>query len=662
MSPRLDDTPKDAQLTNFAMEESSTMTFLESLWSQIDLEDLKCCDCGHQIGSSTCLARTFTLQGQDATNGRLCTRKLDVPMLSEVILIYHRHLDCLFRSTPYVAVSHVWDPIVAELQHHRTEAKIPVNEVVKILCEVSVQIYLGLTTSVPKYFEIWLDYVSVPQWQPGLKRQIIQKIPQIFNRAEITIAHFSDIGAKSVAVMREGTSVYERCRGISNMCNAKYFSRVWTTMEYTQSQKLQVMLQDYSLVVDHDVYRPIMEELVSSWSDENGKIGNGVDSEVMVGMGTNLVPWQLGPLELVRNQNCAGIRTMFATAHELLARRGITIPRDFFHALLGILKTDLTESELDSDEQEAILQIARSCIQAGDYSPLFMIPEFAKMTLSEIDTQVFGYLDLSTFALGGEISPPIFKDVEFRLGHPIMTVETIGAVRSIRRIDWRQDSLSMFSALLRLTLESTGLDTNALVDTLGGRFYGQIPAKILKGLSEEDRLRQFRDKLTEFLTSGSENSDNIAEWIAEAMGLSNTTLENPMSIFSPMRFLEGHGGSIHFVNSGALVDVGCYECYRSFLIRVVPLKPDSYVLGATAYRVPGLQYEFTHAGGAGLLVKDGCNVGRVLWGAYTCACPKLGTHEIPLHTLSLPRPNRYEYGKQTGEEHYPWNIEATIKS
>ena len=644
------------------MEQFSTMAFLESLWSQIDPENLKCCDCGHQIGSSTCLARTFTLQGQDATNGRLCARKLDVPMLSEVILIYHRHMDCLFRSTPYVAISHVWHPIVAELQYHRTEATIPINEGVKILCEVPIQIYLGLTTKIPKHFEIWIDYISVPQWQPDLKKQIIYKIPQIFYRAEITIAHFSDIEAKSVAGMREGTSAYERCRGISNMCNAKYFSRVWTTMEYTQSQKLQVMLQDYSLVEDHNVHRPIMQELFSSWADENKKIGNGFDTEVMVGMGNNLVPWQLGPLELVRSQNCAGVPTMFATAHELLARRGITIPRDFFHALLGILPTDLTESALDSDEQEAMLQIARRCIQAGDYSPLFMIPEFAKTKLSEVDTQIYGFLDLSTFALGAEISPPTFKDVEFRLGHPIMTVETIGAVRSIRRINWRRDNLSTFTDLLRLTLEFTGLDTNALVDTLGGRFYGQIPAEILRRLSEEDRLRQFQDKLKQFLASNSENSDNIAEWIAEAMGLSNTTLESRMNPLTPMRFVETHGGSIHFINSGAVVEVSCYECHKSFLVRVVPLKPDSCVLGATAYRVPGLQYTFTLAGGAGLLVKNGCNVGRLLWGAYTCACPKLGNHEIPLHNLSLPRPNEYEYGKQDSEGYTHLAIEATIKS
>lgn len=637
------------------------MATLKYLWSQIDLEELRCCHCGHQINSNTGLARTFTLQSREAINERLCAMKVDVPTLSEVILIYHRDLDCLFRFAHYVAISHVWNSKVAELQYKRTEA-MSVNELARIVCETPVRVCRGLATSIPKHFEIWHDYISVPQWQPDLKGQIIQAIPQIFNRADLTIAHLSDIEAKSVIAMREGTSVDERCHGISNMCNAKWFSRVWTVMEYTQSQRLQLMLQDYTLVEAHGLFNPFVQELFSSWSDENKKIGNGQDTEQMVGMGNNLVPWQLGPLKLVRKQNEKGYRTMFATAHELLARRCITIPRDFFHALLGILKTDLTESQLSTDEQEAMLQIARSCIKGGDYSPLFMIPKFAHVELDEDDIQACGYLDLSTFALGAETKPPMFNEVRFCSGNPIVKVDNIGMVHSIRRINWRQDTLHTFSDLLRLTLEHTGLDIGAVVDTLGGRLYGQVSAKILERLSDGDRMWQLRDKLDEFLASNPENRDDITNWIAEAIGLSNRTLESSMSVLSPMRFLEEHGSTIHFGASGALVDVSCHSCHKNFLVRVALIKPDFYVLGAKAYRFPGLKYQFTHAGGAGLLVKDRCNVGRFVWGTPTCACPKFEDIEIPLHDLPIPRPNNYEYGQQTSKEWRPVISETMIKS
>ena len=115
------------------------------------------------------------------------------------------------------------------------------------------------------------------------------------------MAHFSDIETKNIDVMREGNSVYERCGAISNMCNS---SRVWTAMEYTQSRNLQVMLQDYScdsLVQKHGVHRPFVQELGYLWYDKINKQGNAQTVEQMVGMVSNLVPWQLGPLELCQN-------------------------------------------------------------------------------------------------------------------------------------------------------------------------------------------------------------------------------------------------------------------------------------------------------------------------------------------------------------------------
>lgn len=174
-------------------------------------------------------------------------------------------------------------------------------------------------------------------------------------------------------------------------------------------------------------------------------------------------------------------------------------------------------------------------------------------------------------------------------------------------------------------------------------------------------MSQLQDKLNEFLATSSENSDHVTNWIAEAIGLSDRSLEGSMSDFSPMSFLQGHGATIHFSSSGALVDLNCHSCHKHFLLRVALLKPDSSVLGAKAYRVPGLKYGFTHAGGAGLLIKDGYNVGRFVWGTPTCACPKLEDVEIPLHPLPLPRPNNYEYGRQKSKEWRPILFDRMIK-
>ena len=252
-----------------------------------------------------------------------------------------------------------------------------------------------------------------------------------------------------------------------------------------------------------------------------------------------------------------------------------------------------------------MLQIARECIKQGDFSPLFMIPKFAQVSLDEGNIQAYGYFDLSTFALGGKITPSTFNTTRYQSSNPIIKVDNIGMVRSVRRVDWDTDSWQIFSDLLSIITEFTGTDISVLVDTLGGRLYGQISDRILERLSENDRMSQFWDKLHGFLNSKSENSDNILRWIAEAIGLSDRALECPMTGFSPLQFLKDHGDTLHFGHSGPLVDVICHNCHENFPVRVGLLKPHPFVLGAKAYRILGPKYAFSLTGEAGLLVEDG---------------------------------------------------------
>lgn len=106
-------------------------------------------------------------------------------------------------------------------------------------------------------------------------------------------------------------------------------------------------------------------------------------------MGRNLALWQLGPGETIGCKKIQGTGTTFATAHELLARRCVTNPRDFFHALLRLLEIDITEPHLSVDQCRAMQQVVKSCIEGRDFSPLFMIP------ISVQSTRRYGYLDCS---------------------------------------------------------------------------------------------------------------------------------------------------------------------------------------------------------------------------------------------------------------------------
>ena len=317
------------------MEKSLATSFLNHLWSDQHLEESTCCHCGQQIKIEDVLARTFALENQTLANSttRQCAEKLEVPTMSKMILVYHRHLRCLIATTSYVAITHVWDAQVAELQSRREKATASVVEVAKIVLETPTRICQSLAASLTD-LEIWHDYISVPQWQPTVKLQIIQAIPQDFNQAKFVVAHLSDLDARSIEMMREGTSIYERCRGISNVCNPKWFGRMWTAMELTQSRDLRIMLKDYSLVKNSDPSSPFIYELIPAWTDEVGKQGDTYGPEKLVWMGNNLVLWQLCYFEHIRDQILQGNRVTFAEAHEFLARKCVTISQDFFTLFL----------------------------------------------------------------------------------------------------------------------------------------------------------------------------------------------------------------------------------------------------------------------------------------------------------------------------------------
>ena len=61
-------------------------------------------------------------------------------------------------------------------------------------------------------------------------------------------------------------------------------------------------------------------------------------------------------VELIRWQSRSGSRIESATARELLERKHITLHSNAPHALLGISKVDMTESQLFGNDQTALLR------------------------------------------------------------------------------------------------------------------------------------------------------------------------------------------------------------------------------------------------------------------------------------------------------------------
>jgi hypothetical protein len=74
------------------------------------------------------------------------SEKVGVPALSEILLIFHRHPDCLLESTPHVAISHVRNPDVAVLEYNSALATESIDPIVIELLEEPGRICKALAT------------------------------------------------------------------------------------------------------------------------------------------------------------------------------------------------------------------------------------------------------------------------------------------------------------------------------------------------------------------------------------------------------------------------------------------------------------------------------------------------------------------------------------
>jgi hypothetical protein len=317
--------------------------------------------------------------------------------------------------------------------------------------------------------------------------------------------------------------------------------------------------------------------------------------------------------------------------------------------LIGTLKLNdtLAESHLDTDDHIALDQVMRHCLVNGDPSPLFMIPASSQKDADDVVMQRYGYMDTVTWGLGHEIEPAKFRNIKVKPDDVMLAAEELGVLTCVRRepTSWLSDWDS-FAVNLKLALEAVGpFNLDAVINTLGARLYGLPPEAIFQRLAGENLKDLLQANIRTVYNSYPLHNPDLERRIAEAMGISNTSIRHD---FSPMASLSSYAGSIHLGAAMAYVYARCGICYETFVIRVALLKPASYALGAMAYRIPGLRYgSMTNPGGAGFLLKDDQIIGRFIWGTPTCGCAKVKEVAVKLENLPMPRSNRYQYGSQT---------------
>lgn len=505
------------------------MNTLRKLWKPDHLEsaDVKCCHCGDPITKDDTLATTFALQGKDYTAAAE-GRQHEVPWMSETIVLFDRHLRCLLSAeTEYVTVSHVWDPAVSELQNEYAQALAPdkysddeIASVARRVLQAPVRIYAGIVASLnPETkqegrLEVWHDYVSVPQWSHQRKGRIIQEIPKLYSHASFVVPFFHDVAPSSVQAMRKSSSTKERVQGIFDVCNSRWYRRMWTAMEYVQSSQLRPMLQDYKLLDECRSGLPFADEPVTHWKEEMRKT---TWHDVMrFDNGTNVHPHSLGPLEPTRNLRLQGKINPFSECFNLVSRRQVTVPADFLHALLGLTGPIVEFSELPhSDLRKSVSIIAKARLRLkGDLSPLFMMPRNRDVD----EPQASGFIEFGVFGLGTEEFGPEFTGIILsgpEESKAKLKAQRMGTVTMAKRF-WKKMDARTFNRLVREVLDITGPDPDAFAETIWCRFFGESLGKVQEVLGKESRrsLLQMHLELLYNESPGEESWDNM-DYVAQ---------------------------------------------------------------------------------------------------------------------------------------------------
>ncbi len=629
------------------MAELSEFPELELLWVEANSDALVCCQCLLKIGSAA-LMRTFRLHRLMRKDDQLGYTRIIRASSNNDIIIHDWHLPCLLQSgIRYYAISHVWDSDISRIQCLGRQTPQPLK-VRRLAVQIPLFIYHGLLKSgeISESDEVWHDYISVPQWSNNIKDRILLAIPDIFQSAHVTCIHFDDLRKDTVRMLYEGQTSDERVKAITEICNLKWFSRVWTAMEYVRSRRVISINQD-AKVCSQSGDPLFLNHMLEVWFDELPKHGSVHHLEARAEIGEKLVPWNLGPFRDM------GVPSVFGQAFVLLSKRRCRSNHDFLHALLGLVEPT-SERLLEHDFKREYERIARQCLNVGDYSPLLITPRL-KAHIEQWDT-IQGFNDVAIWPLGAGRQPAhlhhdfSFEDGDLENGDPMPKLQKLGVISQVHE-QFEDDILAQFAHDASIVLRVSGPDLDSFIDTLAGRLYGIGDIGLVKQRLGIDGKR---NKLAAILQGRhdkrSEDSWPIdgpdgARWIAEALSLIGDGGSEGKAE-SQIAYLDAHGGTIHTAYAGGncLLSVFCTTCHRNFIFRAGLFSPPGTVRGAIAYRIPGLKYQMSHTNGMGIVIKDDGVVGRMAWATPACKCLEVEKVKIKLPVLPEPRPRPYNTG------------------
>ncbi|KAF3800686.1 hypothetical protein GCG54_00003585 [Colletotrichum gloeosporioides] len=610
---------------------------LRDIWRLGNEPGVRCCACW-QIISGEAMVRTFQVlpPGKEQQHE---TRILRTPDDHELIL-HDRHLSCLLKgNVQYATVSHVWHEGISEIQNQECLG-LDSPDLQRLVFRIPTEIAQNISKALGQDIEVWHDYISVPQWSPTFKTYILEAVHKIYASSTLTVVHLDDVTPTMVDKFLHATEEAARLEGMIGICNAKWYSRVWTAMEYIRSTKVRVMDSEKQLHGEDSVqlYQPQLNQF---WGEQIAKNG-GTDLEERLEIGKNIMPWNLGSLDLCRANSKS---RNFGLAFALLSRRGCRDKNDFLYALQGIITGYSTTKLAGCDWDEMYLNLAHRCLRDGDYTPLLVTPEFGpddgldvrNMPANNVNE---GYNDVYAFPLGHMTSQPEHHNA-LRVadnGDVLIKMQRAGNVYQSELWDGRYDHLAHFCAY---NLATPNVDSFA--EAFGSRLLFESEENMMEALSTGDR----RQKLEQTILALSkvplgqpwpqESPYDIFD-IIDALGILDTWAEREESRYD---FQGRHGNILHLTWRRFRVWVKCAACGAASVNDAgLFIENDrAQVHGMTMYRFPGLGYFHTNPGGICLLVdEEGRIVGRAVWATPACPCEEMEIVRLQMPALPMPRP------------------------
>ncbi|KAF5002967.1 hypothetical protein FDECE_10440 [Fusarium decemcellulare] len=617
-----------------AQDHTEGEQLLEALWREPGGTDLRCLLCEKPF-TDDALIRTFRVEPPGNHSPGYSTV---VPTQKGDILLFDRHMSCVVEhQARFTVVSHVWDPIISNVQQQRRTVS-QTSEAAHRVLDISTKIYAGIKNAEDVAQELWLDYLSVPQWSDTLRSNILLIMHKLFTTAETTLIYFDDISPAVLKQLYGKERSPERLNAVISVCNSKYFKRIWTAMEFIRSGRVKMMTSDCTYLAGQDD-PAFLDRVHSVWGEEMKHYHLVQQLEAKVQMGKNQVPWSLGPLRKAKSLK----RVNFAMATTLLCKRGCRDRMDYLYALRGIVPVSST-TRMSLDFKKEYYQIAWECLKAGDLSPLLITPFMETGDpRGPGHWSEFAYVDVFTWSLAEQTHAPVidgethFNDADHLISINLQEIGMVSVVKQPRDLT-NFGLLNDFSYAAKMALEFDGPDVKDFVAAME-RTHGARPSTMMKHLDDRDEVGRLQEALKQRFNAPSlprwpMDGDDSTQWLASALHLSQIQPGGSQSILAENA---SGSGTIHCAPYDYTAGITCTGCHRTFTHKIAGFALPTELRYAKAYRIPGLRYCISRENGMALLVQKDRVVGRMMWATPACACRRTETVTLRMPKFFLPK-------------------------